>query len=263
MLERLLLYSMAIALYSCYSAPRRTDDRLGPEDQLVRGLDGCLTGMHLMLFDTLVHSVCLPFGTQWGQERSQVDGLERLSITAFIPVKSSPKMYASYVDMRYEREMDNFPMAPRFAVESNAVVHIQVSAVDPRGSLPWSEMRVSYVAGMNSKYELVHADPDTLSTLERITREMMLEHKDPSLAGKAWSIKTRNGVEWAYELWVRRIAHTGEVRAGITAIIEDTDRSVLISAQWLRKDLPKDLDEVRSDGMFVIFNEVVESCKWR
>ena len=115
---------------------------------------------------------------------------------------------------------------------------------------------------MNERYKILYADPDTLNTAYRVLREILLQHQDHSLKGKAWAITTRGGVDWAYELWVRRIEHTQQVRAGISAIAEDGDNDVIITAQWLRKHLPKELDEVRSDSVFVIFNEVVESFKW-
>ena len=192
-----------------------------------------------------------------------IDGLDKFSVSAFSPLNSSPKMYSSYVDKNNEGRVGNWLVEPRFATESDAVVAIEVSSIGPPGLLPWRETRESHVNGMNWRYGIEDADPDTLSTLERGIREMMLEHKDPTLTGKAWAITTRGGVDWAYELWVRRIEHTGQVRAGIAAFIQDEDKSAFISAHWLRKNLPKDLDEIRSDSLFVTFNEVVESFKWK
>ncbi len=218
--------------------------------------------MRLMALDTIARSVCLPFGIQWRQERMEIDGRKDFSIYAFSPVNSSPVMYASYIDKDDEGNVNNLLLEPRFNPESDAVVAIHISSNASSYRLPWNEMRESHVASMNWRYDLLYADPDTLRAIDRGFREMMLQHQDSSLKGKAWVITTRSGVDWAYELWVRRIEHTKQVRAGISAITEQEENTILIAAQWLRRNLPQELDEVRSDSLFVIFNEVVESFKW-
>lgn len=192
----------------------------------------------------------------------EVDGRKKFSIFVFTPVSSSPEMYWSYIDKDDEGRVNNVLLEPRFNPESDAVVAIHISSNGSSSRLPWNEMRDMHVGSMNERYKILYADPDTLNTAYRVLREILLHHQDHSLKGKAWAITTRSGVDWAYELWVRRIDHTQQVRAGIIAISEDGDNDVIITAQWLRKNLPKELDEVRSDSLFVIFNEVVESFKW-
>lgn len=261
MANRLLICAAALILCACFITPKSERDK--PRAIQVQHPVGCRLGMRLTALDTMAQSVCLPFGSQWKQVRSEIDGLKDFSICVFSPVNSSPMMHASYIDKGGEGRSNNLILEPHFTPESDAVIAISISNEDPPHPFPWSEMRESHVDGMNYwRYGITDADPDTLKTMDRVFREIALQNRDPSLTGKAWAITTRNGVDWAYELWVRRIQHTGQVRAGITAFIQDEDKSAFISAHWLRKNLSKELDEVRSDTLFVIFNEVVESFKW-
>jgi hypothetical protein len=264
MLDRLLIYAATIILCACYTAPKQDGVQGTPKAQNrpLLGTNGCLQGMNLLQFDSLGRSVCLPIGRQWRTEKMASNDRKGFSIYVFSPPNSSPLIYGEWnAKGDYDDVHFNILGEPYTHPESDFVLMLGIERNSLAEFMTWDRIREKLIISMNLTHEVLSADTDTLDDLELFIRQGLLLGETPHIGG-AWSVYTRNEVHWAYSMWARRLKHSGQIRAGIFAINEHDNKKVYLSAHWIRKDLPKDLDEVRSDSLFVIFNEVVESFKW-
>jgi hypothetical protein len=264
MFDYVRLSIVAILLASCFQASNKEQGPPIGIQALSRGFDGCAQGMRLMEFESLAKRVCIPSGEAFSMEGEDTEDPNVISLFVYSPRNSSPLFHVAHSgNDPYSGGNWNVLNKKHNEPESDIVIIISVRIDSSLVEDAWvyEEYFVDNVLHGKSFYDLINASPDTLKTIDRITRDQLIRSDYPRM-GMVWGAWSRNNVQWMYDLWVRRISHSGQVRAGIEAINVKGDRSVSIVAHWVRDALPETLDELRSDSMFVIATEVVDSFEW-
>lgn len=260
---RITFLALIIVIIGC-AASNKSDAQQESKAQQARvvGSNGCIKGMQPKTVDSLGWSACLPSGVQWQVVQGPLIDSRGVDIVLIIPHGSSPLSYESWNEKgAYENRYFNSLLEKHFDPESNVVLAIEVSIDKEADVISWKETREANISLRKTWYDLSRASKDSLDELDQMFRKGVLlgeyAHREETK-----TLITDHGVDWFYDLWVRKLEHSGQIRAGITAMNEHKDRNVVISTHWLRETLPDDLEEVRSDSMFVIMNQMVESFKW-
>jgi hypothetical protein len=263
MFDYVRLSIVAILLASCFQASNKEQGPPIGTQALPRGVDGCAQGMRLMEFDSLAKSVCFPDDIIFRTEKRVTPALNLISLNAFIPSNSSPLIHTSFsLDDAFEGGSYNTLGEKHLAPESDVVIYLDILISSSYSTWEDPEETIDdEIFNLNTIFKLIKASPDTLGSIDRWMHEVHLSTNSPPW-GEAWGQWSRSNVQWKYVLWVRHIAHSGQIRAGLESYTMKGDMHARVFSHWVRDALPETLDELRSDSMFVIATEVVDSFEW-